>query len=87
MEANLCQEQTALLPYAYRMEIEQELRSPLAVLGYQTDDSRVVVRTAAKILRMNLLECTLVCWLLAKPPKDHTMDQSSRTITVFHKPH
>lgn len=87
MQADLCQEQTALLPYAYRMEIELELSPPLTALGYQACDSRMVVRTAAKILRMNMLDCRLVCWLLASPPKNHTIDQSSRNITAFHRPH
>ncbi len=55
MQAYLCQEKTVFSEYAYRLEIELELSCPLAALNYSPDDSRIVVRTVAKILRMSLL--------------------------------
>lgn len=79
-----CQEQNIGCAYSYRNEIERELLRSLPLKILTQTQSGKVVRTAAGILRLNLLECSLLAWLL-KRSKYGLVDlsHSSHGISLF----
>ena len=64
MERYLCNEQSTGASYCYRREIEQEILDSMPSHIVTSTHSGKIVRTAASILKLNLLECSLLGWLL-----------------------
>jgi len=66
MEHLKCKETRLNNPYSYRPEIENELLSSLPTKMIGCTHPTKVLRTASKILKLNLLECALLGWLLKR---------------------
>ena len=83
-----CNETNICVPYSFRREIEQELLRSLPMRIATLTQSGKVVRTAAGMLRLNLLECSLLAWLLRRS-KYSLMDlsNSSHAIALFEEDH
>ncbi len=79
-----CNEQSVCIAYNYRVEIEQELLRSIPQRVLTVTQSGKVVRTAAGILRLNLLECSLLAWLLRRSHYGLVdLSHSSRGISLF----
>jgi hypothetical protein len=79
-----CNEQSVCTAYNYRLEIEQELLRSIPQKILAATQSGKVVRTAVGILRLNLLECSLLAWLLKKSQYGLLdLSHSSRGISLF----
>jgi hypothetical protein len=75
MEHLKCTETRLNNPYSYRQEIEKELLSNLPAKMIGSTHPTKVLRTAAKILKLNLLESALLGWLLKR--SNYSLDDVS----------
>lgn len=84
MEAFKCQEQHLSSNYNYKVEIEKELISSLPSHIVTATQAGKVIRTASSILRLNLLECALLSWLLKHSNYSlNSLTSSANHISLF----
>lgn len=79
-----CLEKDAASHYSYRSEIETQIAAYINISSPSPRRSRVVIRTAARLLKMNLLDCSLLVWLLREGGCDWSdLDLSSKNCDIF----
>lgn len=79
-----CREKNVCIPYNYRHEIENELISSLPPHLITTLQANKVIRTVSSILKINLLECSLLSWLLKSSKYTlYDLSDSSNQISLF----
>lgn len=84
MSTFCCLERNAASCYSYRSEIETQIAACIADKELEPRRSRVVIRTVAKLLKMNLLDCALLVWLLKEGGCDWSqLDLSGQDCHTF----
>ena len=84
MSSFRCPEKNAASCYTYRSEIETQIEACAVGVEIEPRRRRVVIRTVAKLLKMNLLDCTLLVWLLREGGSDWSdLDLSAKDYHVF----
>lgn len=79
-----CLEKDAASHYTYRSEIETQIAASITSSLLSPRRSRVVIRTTAKLLKMNLLDCSLLVWLLKEGGCDWSeLALSSKDCDIF----